>query len=354
MITGKVWPIAQPYYKATVRPRVRSVYHSSQHAARHTANAAGTSNLLKKRAVKVSSRTRIKNVLCSATRSTLEESTFTLSSGLRLEVITAQAADVLTNGSPKPQLVFIHGSYHAAWCWAAHWMAYFAERGYTSYAMSLRGQGRGDHIEGAPTLDDHTADVGKFLNHLEHPAVLLGHSFGGLVVQRYAGDPAKFGGPAPAGLGLLCSVPPYGNGPMIGRFLMKKPIASIRLTWSFAARAWDGNPKLCKETFFSNEMPEALVVTYMEAMAANSRGRLLDLSALNKLLPLTASNPGGAPVIVMGGEEDFCVDVVGVEETAEAYGVKPVIMPGMAHDIMLDVKWKQAAEEIYEWLEREF
>lgn len=38
-----------------------------------------------------------------------------------------------------PPLVFIHGSYHAAWCWAEHWMAFLASKGYETYSISLRG-----------------------------------------------------------------------------------------------------------------------------------------------------------------------------------------------------------------------
>lgn len=38
-----------------------------------------------------------------------------------------------------PPLVFIHGSYHGAWCWAEHWMPFLAAKGYETYSISLRG-----------------------------------------------------------------------------------------------------------------------------------------------------------------------------------------------------------------------
>lgn len=52
-------------------------------------------------------------------------------------------------GAParRPPLVFVHGSYHGAWCWRENFMPYFAAAGYDTYAISLRGQGgseRGD------------------------------------------------------------------------------------------------------------------------------------------------------------------------------------------------------------------
>ena len=39
-----------------------------------------------------------------------------------------------------PPLVFVHGLYHAAWCWEEHWMGWLAGQGYSCYAVSLRGQ----------------------------------------------------------------------------------------------------------------------------------------------------------------------------------------------------------------------
>ena len=46
---------------------------------------------------------------------------------------------VLYRSKPLPPLVFIHGSYHAGWCWAEHWMPFLAAKGYETYSISLRG-----------------------------------------------------------------------------------------------------------------------------------------------------------------------------------------------------------------------
>jgi pimeloyl-ACP methyl ester carboxylesterase len=37
---------------------------------------------------------------------------------------------------PTP-LLFVHGAWHAAWCWAEHVLPFMAARGYASYAVSL-------------------------------------------------------------------------------------------------------------------------------------------------------------------------------------------------------------------------
>ena len=59
--------------------------------------------------------------------------------------------------------------------------------------------------------------------------------------------------PSLAALALVASVPPTGNGPMVGRFLRRSPIASIKITYAFIAGAFKTNAALCWECFFSND-----------------------------------------------------------------------------------------------------
>lgn len=49
-----------------------------------------------------------------------------------------------TEAHPVP-LLFVHGAWHAAWCWDVHFLDHFADRGYRALAVSLRGHG------GSPT-----------------------------------------------------------------------------------------------------------------------------------------------------------------------------------------------------------
>lgn len=69
-----------------------------------------------------------------------------LPSGLNMEVIVQKGVaekesdEKKERTSENPPLVFVHGSYHAAWCWAEHWMPFFSASGYDCYAISLLGQ----------------------------------------------------------------------------------------------------------------------------------------------------------------------------------------------------------------------
>ena len=40
-----------------------------------------------------------------------------------------------SKGKEKTPLLFIHGSFHAAWCWAEHYMPYFADLGHDVVAI---------------------------------------------------------------------------------------------------------------------------------------------------------------------------------------------------------------------------
>ena len=47
--------------------------------------------------------------------------------------------------SDMPPILFIHGAFAGAWCWEEHFMPWFAERGFDTYAIDLPGRrGRTD------------------------------------------------------------------------------------------------------------------------------------------------------------------------------------------------------------------
>lgn len=280
--------------------------------------------------------------------------------GARLEVLggpAERAAGEETAGAAT--LLLIHGSYHAAWCWEPHFLDFFRARGHDTYALSLRGQGRGT-VAGDPppvagTLEQHAADVVEFIVHLHslhgRPVAILGHSFGGLIVQRAVADLTSAGSEAVAGMALLASVPPSGNGPLVWRYLFRDPWLAAKITWGFAARAFEGNAALCRELFLGQDLDDASVATYMKEMRASTPPgtRLLDLRALQSSLPVPTTAMS-RPVLVFGGDADAIVDRDALDETAAAHGTEAVVLPGIPHDAMLCPRWREVAETIHTWL----
>ncbi|KAK9064945.1 hypothetical protein SSX86_016328 [Deinandra increscens subsp. villosa] len=339
-----------------------------------------------------------------------------LPSGLNMEIIFQEGVRNEQNKKlpiPAP-LVFVHGSFHAAWCWAEHWLPFFSQNGFDSYALSLLGQvqfsfinqkpnfivrvsnfgslgkiwwligsqmfqfsilpfihvicspnsdsshnlehwqGESDAPDGsvAGSLQSHASDIADFIkNQTTLSPVLIGHSFGGLIVQYYIANLEKESNLA--GAVLVCSVPPTGNSGLVWRYLFTKPVAAFKVTMSLAAKAFQTSLPLCKETFFSREMDDHLVLRYQELMTESSRMPLFDLRKLNASLPVTSVPDPSTRVLVMGAADDFIVDAKGLEETGSFYGVKPVCVNGVAHDMMLDSSWEKGAQLIVSWIQND-
>lgn len=73
-------------------------------------------------------------------------------------------------------------------------MPYFADRGYDTYAISFRSQGESDRqlgVKSAGTLGSHAADLDHFVSTLDQPPVIIAHSLGGLIAQRYLCGPLR-------------------------------------------------------------------------------------------------------------------------------------------------------------------
>lgn len=66
-------------------------------------------------------------------------------------------------------------------------MPYFQQKGYSSHALSLRGQGQSESAPGSKSggsLDDHAGDISFFIDTvIKEPPILVGHSFGGLITE---------------------------------------------------------------------------------------------------------------------------------------------------------------------------
>ncbi|KAL5581818.1 hypothetical protein UlMin_014260 [Ulmus minor] len=288
-----------------------------------------------------------------------------LPSGMNMEVIVQKAVldkdpDEGKERRQNPPLVFVHGSYHAAWCWAEHWLPFFSDCGYDCYAVSLLGQGESDAPAGsvAGTLQTHAGDIADFIHReLRSPPVLLGHSFGGLIIQYYVANiknkqvlEMETVYPNLTGAVLVCSVPPSGNSGLVWRYLFTKPIAAFKVTRSLAAKAFQTSLPLCRETFFSATMEDQLVLRYQELMKESSRMPLFDLRKLNASLPVPSVPKSSIKLLVLGAKDDFIVDTEGLNETGRFYGVSPVCVEGVAHDMMLDCSWEKGANVILSWL----
>ena len=83
--------------------------------------------------------------------------------------------------------ILVHGSWHGAWCW--HRVTPLLQRlGHTVVAPDLPGHGADVTPVGTLSLQAYADRIGADLDAADEPAVLVGHSLGGLVISQAAED----------------------------------------------------------------------------------------------------------------------------------------------------------------------
>lgn len=242
---------------------------------------------------------------------------------------------------PAP-LLFIHGAYTAAWCWEEHFLPWFAERGYAAYAVSLSGHGgsrRSAHLDNY-AIADYVRDVEAVVAAMPAPPVLIGHSMGGMVVQKYLERQ-----PATAAV-LMASVPPQGLwGSAVG-LMFQRPNLFQDLNLLIAG----GRPRVesLREALFHQPVEESRLHEYHRRCQPESQRAVWDMTVFD--LPRTAAMHR-PPMLVLGAGEDRLIPPGLVHMTALSLGLKAEIFPDLGHGMMLERDWIIVARRIATWLE---
>ncbi|KKC00574.1 alpha/beta hydrolase [Mycolicibacter arupensis] len=255
-----------------------------------------------------------------------------------LEVIDKGCASA---AHPVP-LLFVHGAWHAAWCWDDHFLGYFADLGYRALAVSFRGHGgsSSDKPLRACGVDDYVADLQSVADALPVAPVVIGHSMGGLIVQKYLENR-----PAPAGV-LMASIPPQGNYGSSLRWMRHRPWDAIKMAVTGKALPYISTPARARQHFFSETTPEHIVDDCAARLQEDSPRISVDCLILRLPRPKRVT----APLLVLGAEDDGAHTCKEVRATARAYNTEAQFFTGMGHNMMLEPGWKLVADHIHGWL----
>jgi len=242
-------------------------------------------------------------------------------------------------------LLFVHGTLHTAACWDVHFLDYFAEHGYAAHAVNLRGHGNSEGHERLrwTRIADFVEDVANAVQQLPSPPILIGHSMGGFIVQKYLEDHN-----APAAV-LLSSPSPAGLLPTAIRTARRQPWAFAKVNLTLSLRPLIATPQFVGEAFFSKDLPEEQLLEYWKQTQDDSFRAFLDMVALD--LP----KPGKvkAPLLILGAARDNMIGPRDIEATARAYNTKAEIIPDVAHNSMLELRWQSVADRILAWLKEQ-
>ena len=241
---------------------------------------------------------------------------------------------------PTP-LLFVHGAYTAAWCWDENFLPWFAEQGYAAYAVSLSGHGasRGRAYLDSFSIADYVADVAEVADKLPAPPVLIGHSMGGMVIQKYL---EKHTVP---GAVLMSSVPPQGLLGSAFGLAFSKP----HLLGDLNRIMGGGQPQMetLRDAMFHETIEIERLRRYYHLCQPESHRAIWDMSLFD--LP-SLSNIPRPPMLVLGAEHDVLIPPDQVRMTARSYGVSANILPDLGHGMMMETDWRIAADPILYWL----
>lgn len=238
-------------------------------------------------------------------------------------------------------LLFVHGAFTAAWCWNEHFLPFFAAAGYPAYALSLSGHGASPGRERLDSLSisDYVNDVAAVAATLPAPPVLIGHSMGGFVVQKYLERHV-----APAAV-LTCAVPPQGLMFAAVNMMFSRP----RLLHELNGLMSGGQVALetLREALFAQPISAADLQRFYRMAQPESHRALWDMSLF---VSMHTAQVKRTPLLLQGAELDHLIPASLVEMTGRSYGINARIFPAMGHGLMLERDWQNPAQHMLDWL----
>jgi len=236
------------------------------------------------------------------------------------------------NEASGPPILFVHGAAHGAWCWR-EWMEQAARRGHHAFAVSLRGHGASPGSLLSGRLSTYADDVIRTAASLPAPPVLVGHSLGGLVIQKAA---ERY--PA-AGIVLVASIPSRPGIGTLYRIATQNPADFVKISLG-------GSLPMRPEYLFRElDYDEA---TRWSAMC----GKESPVAQMQVLLHRPPDRPRGVPpALVIGSPDDALIPIGDVRDTARRLPAELVEFPGTGHDLMLDGSREEVGAVVLEWIE---
>lgn len=257
---------------------------------------------------------------------------------IALEILRRQPS----GEAPRTPLLFLHGAYVGAWCWDEHFLPWFAERGFPCYALSLRGHGASGGRERLHDfgIGDYVDDLAHAVAEVGQPPVLIGHSMGALVVQKYLEREAA------RAVIHVCPVPPFGLLPSTFSLAFGRPQFFAEI--NSLAGGHSASRKALAEALFAGPVEADRIDRHYARMQAESRRALMDMTlwGLPQLWRMQR-----VEALVLGAEHDALIAPSLAQSAARLLGAEYRLLDGLGHAVMLDSAWESAAQAILAWLD---
>jgi pimeloyl-ACP methyl ester carboxylesterase len=255
-------------------------------------------------------------------------------------------------------IVFIHGAWLTKLSWE-NFIPYFEQKGYTCVVPEWPYRDKSVEELRESTLPE-LAEIGvkELTDHFEaiirampEPPILIGHSFGGLIVQQLLDR-----GIGSAGVALDAVAP---EGILAVDWTVLKANMRVLSTWM----GWDKVMTMSFPEFqyaFTNTFPEEQQRTYFERYVVPESGRLFFQVAFAALDPHHATrvnfkNNDRAPLLLIAGENDHLVPAHVVQTNYEHHKESAARtdfheFAGRSHLLTAQAGWEEVAGFVANWL----
>jgi pimeloyl-ACP methyl ester carboxylesterase len=254
-------------------------------------------------------------------------------------------------------VVFVHGLWLHASSWDP-WVALFQENGYAPTAPGWPGDG--DTVEETRASPDKVAGFGidAIVDHygqaiaaLEQKPIAIGHSFGGLMVQRLLGQGLAAAAVAidPAPIKGVLALPPSAF--KVASVALKSPSnrhkavsltrEQFRYSFGNAISEQESNELYDRWTIPSPGLP--LFEAAFAAFARHSPAKV------------DTRNSTRGPLLVTAGGKDHTVPPAVSRSTVKLYRHSSAVtdhreFPDRGHSLIIDSGWRDVADAILHWL----
>lgn len=243
----------------------------------------------------------------------------------------------------RPPLLFIHGAYVNSECWLPHFLPYFQQRGYDCIALDLAGHGRSEGREQLDSfgIDDYATDVAGVAATLAQPPVLIAHSMGAVVAQRYLERHAA------AGVALLAPVPTTGLSFSSMQVAAKQPEFLREASRAVRRKYSEHTVRVMREVYFSPDASDDDLTPFLPLVQQESNAAIAEMMAMAWMVPKRRPR---LPALVMGGGSDAVFAANMLHFTAASWRAETAVIPRAGHMLMMDPQWPAAAERLAQWL----
>jgi pimeloyl-ACP methyl ester carboxylesterase len=253
--------------------------------------------------------------------------------------LTIDTRDPTTEQRRPLPILFIHGMWEGGWLWE-NYLDVLSGQGYRCHALYLRGHdpARPDPNLGKLTIQRYIADVRAVAAELGNP-ILIGHSMGGLIVQKLAEltDP-------PAAVTIAPAAPR-------GIFALNT-WALLRISVRHSPEIFGGRPLMLSQAEMNalllNRLPPAEQTRVYAKLVPESGRQTFDIAVAG--LPVAAERVR-CPLLVLGATDDQITPAKMVRKIARKYSATYREYRGHAHMLMIEQGWREIASEVVEWLE---